>query len=141
MSRLDGQLRHPDGGWIHTVRPDGTPVNGERYLYDLAFIILAGTTAYRATGDPIALHLAEDALAFINARLTDKDHGGWFEAPTQTQIRCSESHLHLLEAALSLHRATGCTAAMTLADKAVWLFETKLFQQRDGSVAEHFDQD
>jgi mannose/cellobiose epimerase-like protein (N-acyl-D-glucosamine 2-epimerase family) len=141
LDYLNGKLRHPDGGWVHTVARDGTPVDDRRDLYDHAFIILAGATAYRITGSEMALQVADDAIAFIDAELKDHKHGGWFEGLPATLPRRANPHMHLLEAMLAYHEATRCSAALARAAECVRLFETRFFDPATDVMAEKFTDD
>lgn len=138
---LDKKLRHPEGGWVHTVAREGTPVDDRRDLYDHAFIILAGATAYRVTGCETALQMADDAIAFIDAELKDHEHGGWFEGIPASLPRRANPHMHLLEAMLAYHEATGCEMALARAAEIVRLFETRFFNPATDVMAEYFTQD
>nr|WP_070961011.1 AGE family epimerase/isomerase [Hyphomonas sp. Mor2] len=135
---LNTRLRHPDGGWVHTVRRDGAPVDDRRDLYDHAFIILAGATAYQVTGSETALQMADDAIAFIDAELKDHEYGGWFEGIPTSLPRRSNPHMHLLEAMLAYHEATGCELALERAAECVRLFETRFFNPATDVMAEYF---
>ena len=138
---LNTRLRHPDGGWVHTVRRDGTPIDERRDLYDHAFIILAGATAYQATGNETALQMADDAIAFIDAELKDHEYGGWFEGIPASLPRRSNPHMHLLEAMLAYHGATGCERALDRACECVRLFETRFFDPATNVMVEFFTRD
>ncbi|MCR9222571.1 MAG: AGE family epimerase/isomerase [Hyphomonas sp.] len=135
---LNTKLRHPDGGWVHTIARNGAPIDDRRDLYDHAFIILAGATAYRVTGNESALQMADDAIAFINAELKDHEHGGWFESIPNTLPRRANPHMHLLEAMLAYHVATGCERALARAAECVRLFETRFFNPATDVMAEYF---
>lgn len=139
VNYLNTRLRHPDGGWVHTVARDGAPIDDRRDLYDHAFIILAGATAYQITGNDTALQMADDAIAFIDAELKDHEHGGWFEGLPATLPRRANPHMHLLEAMLAYHAATGCDAALGRAAECVRLFETRFFNPATDVMAEFFD--
>lgn len=141
VNYLNTKLRHPDGGWVHIVSRNGTPVDDRRDLYDHAFIILAGATAYRVTGNESALQMADDAIAFIDAELKDHEHGGWFESIPNTLPRRANPHMHLLEAMLAYHAATRCEAALKRASECVRLFETRFFNPATDVMAECFSVD
>ncbi len=138
---LNTRLRHPDGGWVHAVGRDGSAVDERRDLYDHAFIILAGATAYRVTGNETALQMADDAIAFIDAELKDDVHGGWLESKPATLPRRANPHMHLLEAMLAYHDATGCEKALSRAAEIVRLFETRFFNPATDVMAEYFTLD
>jgi len=141
LDYIDQRLRHPDGGWVHVVDADAQTVDETRDLYDHAFIILAGAAAYKATGSALALRLADEAIAFIDAELKDHDHGGWFESLPHKLPRRSNPHMHLLEAMMEYHQATGCEKALARASEVVRLFETKFFNPATDIMAEFFSED
>lgn len=141
LAYIDTKLRHPDGGWVHTTQPDGTPIDEKRDLYDHAFMILAGATAYQITGNETGLKIADDAIAFIDAELKDHEHGGWFEAKPAVLPRRANPHMHLLEAMMAYHQATGCQKALERAAECVGLFETKFFNPANDVMAEFFAND
>ena len=141
LDYLDGQLRHPDGGWVHTTTADGTPIDQRRDLYDHAFIILAGSAAYKATGSALGLKLAQDAMAFIDTHMKDHSFGGWHEALPARLPRRSNPHMHMLEAMLAYYNATGDLAALDRAGECVTLFEKYFFDPATNVLSEFFEQD
>lgn len=138
---IDTKLRHPGGGWVHTVNAEGSTIDQKRDLYDHAFIIIAGSAAYRATGSQRALKIADDAITFIDKELKDHHSGGWFEAQPAVLPRRANPHMHLLEAMLAYYHATGCEEALKRASEIVRLFETRFFQPATDIMAEYFAQD
>ncbi|XBQ16886.1 MAG: AGE family epimerase/isomerase [Oceanicaulis sp.] len=141
LDYLDTRARAPGGGWASLLSPTGDALDPALALYDHAFIVLAGAWAYRATGETGARRLAEEALEIIAERMADPVHGGWWDTDARTGPRRSNPHMHLLEAALSLHRATGETSALDLALDIVELFETRFFDPRTGALTEYFEPD
>lgn len=141
VAYIDTRLRHPDGGWVHKVKRDGTPIDARRDLYDHAFLILAGATAYRVTGNTTALQIADDAIAFIDSELKDDVNGGWFESCQRELPRRANPHMHLLEAMMAYYQATGCEKALARAAECVRLFETRFFNPANDVMAEFFTQD
>lgn len=141
LEYIDTRLRHPGGGWVHVVAPDGTAVDDKRDLYDHAFIILAGAAAYQATGSKLTLSLADEAIAFVDSELKDYQHGGWFEALPHSLPRRANPHMHMLEAMMAYHDATGCELALGRAAEVVRLFETRFFQPATDVMAEFFTAD
>ncbi|MEM6534529.1 MAG: AGE family epimerase/isomerase [Pseudomonadota bacterium] len=134
-------LRHPEGGWVHTVGADGVPIDRRRELYDHSFIILAAATAYKVTGKEGALALVHDAADFVESQLEDQQNGGWRESLTLAAPRRANPHMHLLEAALAWHDATGHPQAMGIAKRVVELFETRFFDPTTNIMAEYFEAD
>ena len=138
---IDTRLRHADGGFVHLINPDGSVIDDRRDLYDHAFMILAGSAAYKATGNQTALNIANDALAYIDTHLKDHEHGGWFESSQFELPRRANPHMHLLEAMMEYHDATGDMSALDRAAEVVCLFETKFFNPATNVMGELFEQD
>ena len=141
LNYLDTRLRHPDGGWSHIVSADGVAKDERRDLYDHAFIILAGSAAYQATGSALGLKIAQDAMAFVDAELKDHINGGWQETLPASLPRRSNPHMHMLEAMLAYHDATGDEAALEHAGECVTLFEKHFFDPATNVMSEFFEQD
>lgn len=141
LDYLDTKLRHPSGGWVHIASADGQPCDDRRYLYDHAFIVLAGASAFKATNNPLAAQIAREALTFIETEMKDTRHGGWIEVLPHTLPRRSNPHMHLLEAMMTLYQATGSDVALGLSGEVVRLFETKFFDPSTDILAEAFEQD
>lgn len=141
IAYIDTRLRHPGGGFVHTIKPDATPIDDRRDLYDHAFIILAGASAYKATGNETALRIADDAIAYIDGELKDDTQGGWLESSSRDLPRRANPHMHLLEAMMEYHGATGCEKALARAAEVVRLFETKFFDPATDIMAEFFAPD
>lgn len=135
---IDTQLRHPDGGFFHIVGPNGKPIDEQRDLYDHAFMILAGAAAYKAFGSETGLRIATEALSYVDSELRDHQNGGWFESSELPNSRRSNPHMHMLEALMELHSATGNAAAMEHAREIILLFETHFFEPSHDVLAEDF---
>jgi mannose-1-phosphate guanylyltransferase/mannose-6-phosphate isomerase len=141
LSYIDERLRHPDGGFVHLINPDGDVIDARRDLYDHAFMILAGAAAYQAIGSELGLKIADDAIAYIDANLKDHEHGGWFESSERELPRRANPHMHMLEAMLEYYAATGDESAFVRAAEVVRLFETKFFNPATDVMAEFFAAD
>lgn len=138
---IDTRLRHAEGGFVHLIEPDGTLIDDRRDLYDHAFLILAGSAAYKATGNETALKIADDALAYVETHLKDTEQGGWFESSQFELPRRANTHMHMLEAMLEYHAATESDAALDHAAEIVRLFETKFFNPATDIMAEFYNKD
>ena len=141
IAYIDERLRHPEGGFIHRIDCDGNALDDRRDLYDHAFMILAGAAAYKATENQTALKIAQDALDYIDTHLKDDQHGGWFESSERELPRRANPHMHLLEAMMEYHAATGDDSALERAAEVVRLFETKFFNPATNVMAEFFGED
>ncbi len=138
LTYIDTRLRHPDGGFVHVTAPDGTPIEDTRDLYDHAFMILAGSAAYKATGSLLGLRIAEETIAFIDAEMKCETYGGWVESLPITTPRRANPHMHLLEAMLEYYEATGDEIALDRAAECVRLFECHFFNPATDVMAEVF---
>jgi mannose-1-phosphate guanylyltransferase/mannose-6-phosphate isomerase len=142
LDYLDGPARSPKGGWAHGLDQSGRPDDSRRDLYDHAFVALAGSEAYRATRDPKARAIAEEAFDLIDTLFAAPDGLGWFDPETSdAPHRASNPHMHLLEAALAFHAATGEPSALDRAQQIATLFESSMFDYRSGAVLEVFNED
>lgn len=138
LDYIDTKLRHPEGGFVHRIKADGTVIDDRRDLYDHAFFILAGAAAYLAIDSEIGLKVADDALVYIDRELKDDEYGGWFESSQFELPRRANPHMHLLEAMLVYHSATGDPSALARAQEIVNLFEVKFYNPSNDAMAEFF---
>src|SRR5690606_13853487 len=123
---------HP--GWIFSIAPDGTPASRVRDLYAHAFILYALAWSYRLTGDPHAIRLADETLAEIDVVLA-APHGGHFDAaPTDDPTRRQNPHMHLVEATLALHEATGRERDLARASALIDLALTRFIDRENGAL-------
>lgn len=133
----------PSMGWPRRFLANGTVLDGTRDAYDHAFVIFAMAWYYRATGNPEALELAGHAHDFMRQYLADPAHGGFFEEyPATGRLpRRQNPHMHLLEAVLAMHEATGEPRWLDQAQSLVDLFERKFLDRDSGSLIEFFTED
>ncbi|HYW55629.1 MAG TPA: AGE family epimerase/isomerase [Polaromonas sp.] len=130
-------------GWPKRLSVDGTALDGTRDAYDHAFIIFAMAWHYRATANPKALALANDALGFMKRFLADGAKGGYFEEYPDTGKlpRRQNPHMHLLEAVLAMYESTRDAGWLNEAGLLVRLFLDKLTDPQTGAVVEYFKKD
>jgi len=136
LEYLDGPARAPNGGWVHRLDRSGHHIDPRRGLYDHAFVILAGATAYQAFGEPRALDLALEALTFVADHMADKSGMGFFDPELAPELRAANPHMHLLEACLALDAATGSGQALAIAQICVRRLEDSFFDAVSGAVIE-----
>ncbi|MEL6259297.1 MAG: AGE family epimerase/isomerase, partial [Pseudomonadota bacterium] len=143
VTHLRERWRLESGCWASTADHRTKFINAEPDLYDHAFIVLAGASAYRASEDKSALSLAEDALSAIETQFADTNNGGYFESPSAdpSVARRSNPHMHLLEALLALEEAVPGVGAIEKAGRIVELFETKFFDSKSDRLVEYFRPD
>ncbi len=130
----------PDGGargCVHVLAADGTVRDARRDLYDQAFLLLACASAWRVLKDRRALDLAGATLAFLDREMATPG-GGYLEDDRGTRPRRQNPHMHLFEALLALHEATGDEAWLVRADAIFDLFRRFFFLRAEGRLAEFF---
>jgi mannose/cellobiose epimerase-like protein (N-acyl-D-glucosamine 2-epimerase family) len=138
--------RAPDGGWFRNVSVDGATLDNTRDAYDHAFVLFALAWYFRATGDVSAIQLADATWEFMQQRLAHPRHGGFLEeiVPGRTEIklpRRQNPHMHLLEALLALHVATGEKNWLRRAGALVDLFKRRFTDPETGALIEFFGED
>ena len=135
--------RAPDGGWFRAVSIDGATLDNTRDAYDHAFVLFALAWYFRATGDVSAVQLADATWQFMQQRLADPRHGGFFEefVPGRSEVklpRRQNPHMHLLEALLALHVATHEKNWLRRAGALVDLFKRRFSDPETGALIEFF---
>ncbi|HWJ76023.1 MAG TPA: AGE family epimerase/isomerase [Kaistia sp.] len=128
-------------GWIFSLHPDGSPASTVRDLYAHAFILYAIAWGYRAFGSPKLIALADETLADMD-HIFAAPHGGFRDAvPAADDIRRQNPHMHLLEALLALHEATGAERYMARAEHLIALATDRFIAADGGALIEDFGHD
>ncbi|MHA1564426.1 MAG: AGE family epimerase/isomerase [Alphaproteobacteria bacterium] len=130
-----------NGGWIFSVTCEGEPQEGRREAYEQAFCLMALAWYYRASGDNSALEWIDRTLAFLDNSLGDPVHGGYREAVPDALPRRQNPHMHLLEALLALHEATGQPDALTRAGHLIALFRRHFLDAETDTLGEFYTSD
>mgnify|MGYP006372082351 CR=1 FL=1 len=127
--------------WPRGMDAQGRVLNPSLDAYESSFVILAMAWYHCATGSAEALHLGEQAYECLQHRLTDTEHGGFFEEhPFTAKLpRRQNPHMHLLEATLAMHGATQAPIWLGRATAMVGLFQRAFFDAETGSLGEYFD--
>src|SRR5947207_455399 len=138
--------RAPDGGWVRAVSSEGATLDNTRDASDHAFVLFALAWYFRATDDASAIQLADATWQSMQERLADLRHGGFFEefTPGRGDLklpRRQNPHMHLLEALLALHVATGEKNWLRRAGTVVALFKNLFVDPTTGALAEFFAAD
>ncbi|HEY9104505.1 AGE family epimerase/isomerase [Chitinimonas sp.] len=107
--------RDPDyGGYYEAVSPRGTPTNDGKRLYSQAFAILALARSYQLTHDPRYAEAGLAAWRTVAEHMRDPA-GGYRTASdrafTGGSGNAQNGIMHLFEAMLALHAATGSKEA------------------------------
>ncbi len=140
ISFIEKHGRSNNGGWIRVMKPDGLPLDITEDSYDHACVLLALAYAHKA-GHPRALDLGMQTFEYLDAHLTD-DNGASFKETAQGGLpRRSNPHMHLLEAFLAWHKATGERSYLDRATKIADLFAKHFFDSDNWTLGEYFESD
>jgi mannose-6-phosphate isomerase len=142
------RFRDPvQGGFFHTVAPDGSPRAQIKRAYGHAFALLALAELYRIGGDARHRDAALRAWRDIEAGFFDRTGGLVNECNRNfTPLPGSRTQnpvMHMFEALLALHEATGDKAAMAGARRLGDFAAYRLLQgQADGGarIPEWYDE-
>mgnify|MGYP000125433051 CR=1 FL=1 len=96
---------------------------------------------HKATRDAASRDWLHRTLDFIEGHMRHPGGlGFWHELPAKGW-RQQNPHMHLTEACLAAYEATGETRFADAATKLIDLFQSKLFDQHSGTLAEYFADD
>jgi mannose-1-phosphate guanylyltransferase/mannose-6-phosphate isomerase len=137
---MAGKGRTERGGWVRTLNVDGSVADATEDAYDHSCVLLALAHAHMS-GHPDALRLGEETFAFLDAHLEDSRMTGFLETSDGAGERRSNPHMHLLEAFLAWHQATGERAHLRRAARIIDLFRSHFFDPESWTLGEYFDAD
>ncbi|MBL6456512.1 AGE family epimerase/isomerase [Belnapia sp. T6] len=130
-----------EDGWVHAVHRAGGVLDPAIELYDQAPVLLALAWLARA-GEAEAIPWAHRTLDAVEARLTLPGSPGFANRlPPDPGPRQQNPHMHLLEAMLALHAATGEARFARLGRDLVALFRDRLFDPATGTMVEYYGPD
>ena len=134
---------HPEGGFRFAVARDGRALDDRRELYEQAFALLAMAWYGRATGDKAAAAWIARIIDFLDRMLADPVHGGFAEGLPAIAggPRRQNPHMHLFEAMLALHAATGEARWLDRARALLALLRGRFVDASSGALREHFGPD
>jgi mannose-1-phosphate guanylyltransferase/mannose-6-phosphate isomerase len=135
---MAGNGRSDNGGWVRTLNVDGSVADAAEDAYDHACVLLALAHAHMA-GNPDAQRLGEETFSFLDAHLEDRRMTGFLETSASEGERRSNPHMHLLEAFLAWHQATGDRAYLRRAARIIDLFRSHFFDPESWTLGEFFD--
>lgn len=131
----------PDQGWLRTIAPDHSRLDGTLDLYDQAFALFALGWLFRATQDARAPVLAHATLDVLEARLRHANGLGFHHEWPPSLPRQQNPHMHLCEAALVWAQMGSQPRFSALADEMANLCTRHLVRMPDGILPEFFDAD
>lgn len=126
-------------GFVHRLTPEGDIAVPQRDSYDHAFVLLAGAWRYMAFAEERSLKIAEATLGFLD-RVCGAEMGSFTEGFPPSLPRRQNPHMHLFEAFLALHRASGDSRYLDRASLILDLLRER-FINADGYLLEFFDHD
>jgi mannose/cellobiose epimerase-like protein (N-acyl-D-glucosamine 2-epimerase family) len=130
--------KRTDGFYRAKVALDGQPLDDHIELYDQAFALLGFAAAYASSNEP---RWRTEAHA-LQARLQEhfRRAGGGFEESIPARLPLSSnSHMHLLEAALAWLALDTDACWLGLARQIVELAQTRWMSSPTCVISEHFD--
>jgi mannose-1-phosphate guanylyltransferase/mannose-6-phosphate isomerase len=126
------------GGWVRTLNIDGSVADATEDAYDHACVLLALAHAHMG-GNADALELGQQTFSFLDAHLEDSRMTGFLETSDGQGERRSNPHMHLLEAFLAWHDATGDRSYLRRAARIIDLFRSHFFDVESWTLGEYFD--
>ncbi|PSJ61386.1 mannose-1-phosphate guanylyltransferase/mannose-6-phosphate isomerase [Pseudaminobacter soli (ex Li et al. 2025)] len=138
LAFMSGNGRTERGGWVRTMNIDGSVADAAEDAYDHSCVLLALAYAHMC-GNPDALRLGEETLAFLDQHLEDERLTGFMETSAGEGLRRSNPHMHLLEAFLAWHAATYDRNHLRRAARIVDLFRNHFFDPDSWTLGEFFN--
>lgn len=131
----------PGGGWGRRMGRYGGLVDPTLDLYDQAFGLFAAAWWYRVSDDPDVLDRVRLTLDAIDRRLASPTGSGWLSSDGPDAELLQNPHMHLLEALLEWHDATGDAAFLERVGQLTTIFSSRLFDPATGTLAEYYADD
>ncbi|SDX87086.1 PfkB family carbohydrate kinase [Citreimonas salinaria] len=141
-------LRDADGGYRFSVAPDGTaledPASHLRRSYDQSFALLALAALFRTGSSQVTEADLEALWTFVDTQLVDPETGALWEddrGAEGSEIRAQNPQMHMLEALLEAHAATGREVWLDRARPIVRVAREHLIDSSTGAVREFVGSD
>lgn len=128
------------GGWVRALTIEGAVADPTEDAYDHSCVLLALAHAHMCA-NPDAERLAEETFQFLDAHLEDRRMTGFLETAEGGSDRRSNPHMHLLEAFLAWHTATGDRVHLRRAARIIDLFRSHFFDADSWTLGEYFDEE
>jgi mannobiose 2-epimerase len=144
------------GGVFWTVTYQGHPSDTRKRPYAQAFAVYGLTEFYVATGDQTALKQALELFHLLETHCRDYGNDGYFETferdwrlaadqrlseVDQDDKKSMNTHLHILEAYASLHRATGDAQVKHRLRNVIHLFFAYIINPKSFHLNMFFDEE
>ena len=138
---LDKAWQGEDKGFARRLARDGAVLDPTADLYEQAFALFAFAYAYKATQNADYLQWAHKTLDFVETHLRDRDGEGFWHNSTRSGHRQQNPHMHLTEACLAAHDASGDARFSDLGKELVALFERRFLNPETGVLTEFYERD
>jgi mannose/cellobiose epimerase-like protein (N-acyl-D-glucosamine 2-epimerase family) len=137
----DRTWQGPDKGFARRLTRTGNVLDPAADLYDHAFAMFGFAWALKATGDVTARDWLYRTADFIEAKMRHPNGLGFVNELPASYPRQQNPHMHLTEAALVAHEATGDDRFAAIARETTGLFRSRFFDIKSGTLAEFFTED
>lgn len=134
------QYLAPDGqpGWVFSIDAAGQIADAKRELYAHAFALFGLAWAWRMDPDPRFIAVRDQTLDLLDVGFTGAGGGYLSHLGDDGAERLQNPHMHLLEAMLAWHEATGDDAFLARAKSIGTLFMERFFQKETSALPEYF---
>lgn len=129
------------GGFVHRLSPEGEVLDDLCDAYDHAFVLLALSWAYRATGRADVRDWIARTADAVETLFGVEGERAFREDDRNSLPRRQNPHMHLLEAFLAAHEATREPRYLERARDMVGLFHDVFFREDSGTLTEFFEAD
>lgn len=126
-------------GFCHLMTSEAVPLDERRDTYDHAFLVLAFSWLWRATGEARVKTQLERLLAEIDTLFAMPD-GSVREDGQDTLPRRQNPHMHLFEAMLACHATDAMPDGLARADRLLSVIRAHFFDESKGLIGEFFDE-
>ena len=141
MTLLLTRAKRTDGLYCHQLGPDGEQSDLRADLYDQAFVLFALAAAGESLGREEWFDEAESLLELLKAKWSHS-RGGFAEGELVNKtVRRQNPHMHLLEAFLALHEASGRDVFRDSAHEIACLARDRFIDRPTGALLEYFADD
>lgn len=147
-------IDHEFGGVYWTVDYKGNPLDTKKQIYALSFAVYGLTEFYHATKNERALQCALNTYDDIVKHSYDEKNGGYIEALTKdwkeigdlrlsakdaNEKKSMNTHLHVLEAFVNLHRVCPTESLRVKLHELIRLFTENIISKKTNHLVLFFD--
>lgn len=131
----------PDKGFARLMTREGDVLDGAADLYDNAFILFGFAWRHKAMKDKLSRDWMHRTLDYVETHMRHPGGEGFWHTLPAKGWRLQNPHMHLTEACLAAHDATGEARFADQAREVVKLFQTRFFDKATSTLGENFTDD